>query len=171
MDSKGFRVLTDEHDLYRLFTEKNKGKRYDEDDDFARLFEKSQQDRRQRLMMKEKKGAPDKPNTTPLTPRERIKVYPAPQRELDLHGFTAVQAETRTEAFIRGARQNDIRTVRIIVGKGRHSNGKAVLPDLIEKKIIELKGKQWVLAFKWEKKDKRKSGAIIVYLLPDRNPL
>jgi DNA-nicking Smr family endonuclease len=86
--------------------------------------------------------------------------------ELDLHGATAPDAEKRTESFIENARREKIRTVRIIVGKGLHSEGKAKLPDVVEKKIIRLKRKNWLLGFEWEKKDKRKSGAMIVYLVP-----
>jgi DNA-nicking Smr family endonuclease len=168
MDKKGFRVLTNEHDLYRLFTEKKPGKdKTDEDEDFARMFEKYLNDKHHQRMMRQKIAAADKAKTTPIPVGERLKIYPAPQLELDLHGYTSARAGAQTEAFLRGARQNDIRTVRIIVGKGLHSEGKAVLPDVVEKKIIELKRKKWVLAYKWEKKDKRKSGALIVYLIPD----
>jgi hypothetical protein len=56
----------------------------------------------------------------------------------------------------------------IIVGKGLHSQGKAILPDVVEKKITRLKRKKWLLGFEWEKKDKRKSGSLIVYLLPQK---
>lgn len=159
-DKKGFRVLTDEHDLYQLFGEKKNSKR----EDFGRIFEESQQDKRQQFLLQEKKKISSE--TTPLTVRERIKTYPPPQVELDLHGNKAAEAVKRTEAFIENARQKKIRTVRIIVGKGLHSGGKAVLPDVIEEKIIRLKRKNWLLGFEWEKKDKRKSGALIVYLVP-----
>jgi DNA-nicking Smr family endonuclease len=161
-DKKGFRVLTDEHDLYRVFGEKRDSK----PEDFGRIFEESQQDKQQQLLLQEKKKIPGK--TTPLTVSERIKTYPAPQLELDLHGVTAPEAEKRTESFIENARREKIRTVRIIVGKGLHSQGKAILPDVVEKKITRLKRKKWLLGFEWEKKDKSKSGALIVYLLPQK---
>jgi DNA-nicking Smr family endonuclease len=167
-DKKGFRVLTDSHDLYQLFTENSQGKdKTDKDENFARMFEQYQDDKYHKRMMQQKLVEVDKAKTTPIPVGERLKIYPGPQLELDLHGYTADGAGAKTEAFLRSARQNDIRTVRIIVGKGLHSEGKAVLPDVVEKKIIELKRKKWVLTFKWEKKDKRKSGALIVYLIPD----
>ena len=159
-DKKGFRVLTDEHDLYRLFGEKKKSKQ----EEFGRIFEESQQDKQQQLLLLEKKKISSK--TTPLSLSERIKTYPAPQLELDLHGATAPEAEKRTEAFIENARRKKIRTIRIIVGKGLHSERKAILPDIVEKKIILLKRKNWLLGFEWEKKDKLKSGSMIVYLVP-----
>jgi DNA-nicking Smr family endonuclease len=159
-DKKGFRVLTAEHDLYRLFGVEKKS----ESKDFARMFNELQADRRQQRLLQEKKQSVDKPK--PLTVGERIKDYPAPQAELDLHGYKAPEAEKRTLNFIRDARSRRIRTVRLIVGKGLHSQGKAVLPEVIEKIILQLKRNKWVLGFNWEKKDKRKSGALIVYLTP-----
>jgi DNA-nicking Smr family endonuclease len=168
IDKKGFRVLTDKHDLYRLFTENRQGKdKTGKDEDFARMLEKYLDDKHHKSMMQQKLAEAEKAKTRPIPVGERLKIYPAPQLELDLHGYTADRAGAKTEAFLGSARQNDIRTVRIIVGKGLHSEGKAVLPDVVEKKIIELKRKKWVLTFKWEKKDKRKSGALIVYLIPD----
>ncbi len=158
-DKKGIPVLTDEHDLYEIFGVKKKSK----DEDFARMLEEPQDERSQRLWLKEKETAAPKPR--PLTVRERIKSYPAPQSELDLHGNTGAEAAVGTEAFIRNAGARGIRTVRIIVGKGLHSEKKAVLPEVVERKILELKRQKKVLDFNWEKKDKRKSGALIVYLL------
>jgi len=134
------------------------------EENFAQLFEKSQTDTYQQQMLKEKKSLSKREMPLPLTVGERIKSYPSPQEELDLHGYTAVQAESRAETFIRSARLRRIRTVRIIVGKGLHSNGKAVLPEVVKTKIIQLKKDRLVLGYKWEKKDKRKSGALIVYL-------
>lgn len=161
-DKKGFRVLTDELDLYQLFGAKKKSKQ----EDFGRMFEEFHQDKQLQLLLQEKKVVSNQ--STPLTVSERIKTYPAPQAELDLHGNTAPEAEKRTETFIENARRKKIRTVRIIVGKGLHSEEKAVLPDVVEKKITRLKRKNWLLGFEWEKKDKRKSGALIVYLVPQK---
>jgi len=159
-DKKGLRVLTDKHDLHRLFgVETGPGK-----NDFARLWEEYQQDSRHQKLLEEKRKIVS--NTRLLTVKERLKTYPSPQVELDLHGDTALLAEQRTEAFILNARNRMFRTIRIIVGKGLHSQGKAVLPDVIEKKIIQLKKQKCILSYLWEKKDKLKSGAIIVYLNP-----
>lgn len=159
-DKKGFRVLTAEHDFFQLFGEESKS----EQEDFARMFKEFQADRRQQRLLQEKILSEDTPK--PLTLRERIKAYPAPQAELDLHGYKGPEAEKLTIHFIRDARLKRIRTVRLIVGKGLHSQGKAVLPDVVEKIILQLKMKKWILGFNWEKKDKRKSGALIVYLTP-----
>ncbi|MCP3926912.1 MAG: Smr/MutS family protein [Desulfobacterales bacterium] len=95
---------------------------------------------------------------------KKIKNYPAPELDLDLHGFTAIEAELSADSFIRSALQKGCLTLRIIVGKGTHSEFGAVLPDAIEDLILKLKKEKVVLSYRWEKKIKRKSGAIIVYL-------
>jgi DNA-nicking Smr family endonuclease len=164
IDKKGFRVLTNRHDLHRLFggeeEEKKKG-----DSDFARMFEESQNDVYQkRLMIDKKQAEHHDPARTPRPPSEKIKTYPPPQKELDLHGYTGAEAEIAAEHFIQDALRKKIQTLRIIVGKGLHSQGEAVLPGIVEKKIIQLKRNNLVLSYHWEKKDKRKSGAIIVYI-------
>lgn len=93
-----------------------------------------------------------------------VKNYPAPQSELDLHGETSQSAEFRADNYIRSALSRGLLTLRIIVGKGTHSEFGAVLPDTIEDLLNKLKKEKVVLSFRWEKKVKRKSGAIIVYL-------
>jgi DNA-nicking Smr family endonuclease len=118
----------------------------------------------QESVLKEKKQ--DFRRSRPLSVGERVKAYPRPQTEIDLHGHTSAEAESTTESFIMDSRRKGILTARIIVGKGLHSEKKAILPDVVEAKLIELKRKKWVLDFKWEKKDKRKSGAVIVYIEP-----
>ena len=160
-DKKGFRIITDNESFSQLF---QLDRQKESEENFAQLFEKFQADAYQQQMLKEKKSLPKGEMPLPLTVGERLKSYPAPQEELDLHGYTAVEAGRRTEAFMRNARLRKLRTVRIIVGKGLHSNGKAVLPDVVEAKIIQLKRTRLVLSYKWEKKDKRKSGSLVVYL-------
>lgn len=100
-----------------------------------------------------------------LSEREMLRAYPPPQDELDLHGKTGAEAERETVRFIGTTTSLRLRTVRIITGKGLHSEGPAVLPDVVETKLKELKAENRILAFVWEKKAKHRSGAVIVYLL------
>lgn len=44
--------------------------------------------------------------------------------ELDLHGLTADEARKLLVEFLHQAMQNDLRCIRIIHGKGRHSEGR-----------------------------------------------
>ncbi len=103
----------------------------------------------------------------PMTMQERLKKFPPPMEEIDLHGYTGVQAVIKTDEFVRKSLRDALRTVRIIVGKGLHSEGKAVLRDVVEEKLVSLKREGLILSFKWEKTNKLKSGAIIVYLISD----
>jgi DNA-nicking Smr family endonuclease len=162
-DSKGFRIITEKHNLHQLFGgEPEKEKDYD----FASMFEESQGDVYQQRLLKDKTVPITLTKRNVRTPTEQIKTFPPPQKELDLHGFTAIAAEAAVGTFIENSRRNGLRTIRLIVGKGLHSHGKAVLPDVVEQKVFQLKRDSKVLAMNWEKKDKRKSGALIVYLIP-----
>ncbi len=117
-----------------------------------------------RTLMKRKTGGIYP--TRKLTLQERLKRYPRVQGQLDLHGATAIKAQQRTDAYVRTAHADGLFTLRIIVGKGLHSESGAVLPDVVEDQLIQLKRDGLVLAYRWEKGVKRKSGAVIVYLEP-----
>ena len=96
--------------------------------------------------------------------KQRARPRGTPGAELDLHGCHVREALVRVEAFLETAALQGMNTVRIIVGKGLHSQGSAVLPDAVEEKIVDLKRRGRVAAFTWEKKHKRASGALLVYL-------
>ena len=160
VSKKAIRILTEQDDLLELFTgEKSGGKSRE---NFSEMLEQSLSDNHVQTFIDEKND--DISPKPPLTTIQTIKKYPAPQDELDLHGYTAAEAESKAESFIRNARQNGLQTLRIIVGKGLHSEGRAVLPDVIEDKVVLLKKSKLVLTFTWESHAKRKSGAMIVYL-------
>ena len=93
-----------------------------------------------------------------------LRHYPAPQDECDLHGCTARQAEARAEAFVQDARLRRLLTVRLIVGKGLHSSGPAVLPEVIERLLSDLKQHNRIAAYRWEKRSRSRSGALVIYL-------
>ncbi|HAO22542.1 MAG TPA: hypothetical protein DCQ37_20025 [Desulfobacteraceae bacterium] len=133
-------------------------------DDFAALFGVSSNESVNfQEILRQKEEIIEKP----MTMQERLKKFPPPMEELDLHGYTGVQAVIKTDEFIRKSLRDALRTVRIIVGKGLHSEGKAVLRDVVEEKLVSLKREGMILSFKWEKTNKLKSGAIIVYLISD----
>lgn len=79
-------------------------------------------------------------------PRRR-RLRPAPARvddtlypTLDLHGESAETARRRAELWLRERAGEEIRTVRVITGRGLHSVGPPVLPGEIETLLGELKG-------------------------------
>jgi DNA-nicking Smr family endonuclease len=127
---------------------------------FAELVEESLADPDQRRALRQKQRG----RRSPLRLTERLAAYPAPQEELDLHRLTGQEAERRIENFLQTARGRGLLTLRIITGRGRHSEGPAVLPEVAEHKLLELKERRLVLAYRWEKRKKERSGALLVYL-------
>ena len=122
--------------------------------DFAELLEES---------FKKGKVKPVK-KTSPMPLKKRLKRYPPVEVELDLHGYNAIGAQVKTRSFIHSCKQQGFFTLRIIVGKGLHSDLGPVLPDVVEDVVREMKKQDLVLWFEWDKKKKTKSGALIVYL-------
>ncbi|MDA8136105.1 MAG: Smr/MutS family protein [Desulfobacteraceae bacterium] len=124
------------------------------EEDFQALLEESFQRSRTKPLKK----------PVPIPPEKRIKRYPPPEKSLDLHGYNAIGAEVRSRSFIHSCKQQGFFTIRIIVGRGRHSDQGAVLPDVVEDVAKEMKKQGLVIGFDWENKIKSKSGALIVYL-------
>jgi len=129
---------------------------------FEELLEESLTSKSSQALIKEKIITSSK--NTSLSKRNKLGKYPEPQDEIDLHGFKGDEAELKTDFFIRDSKAKGLVTIRIIVGKGTHSEGRAVLPDIVEGKIIDLKREGQIQTFKWEKSKKLKSGAVIIYL-------
>lgn len=127
----------------------------EEEIDFTELLEASFRNKKPR-----KKNAPKEP----MPIQKRLKRYPPVETTLDLHGFTAVGAQVKARSFISSCKQKGLFTVRIIVGKGLHSDMGPVLPDVVEDVAKEMKHQGIVLSFQWEKKKKTDSGALIIYL-------
>lgn len=89
---------------------------------------------------------------------------PPPQAELDLHGLKAKEALATADLFLQKATQRKLTSIRIITGKGIHSQGEAVLRDVIEEKLIDWKARRLILAFRWEQQTKLRSGSAIIIL-------
>lgn len=126
------------------------------EEDFVTLLEES--------FKKKEINPASKRKKVRMSLRKRLKRYPPVEKTLDLHGFNAIGAQVNTKSFITTCKQNGFFTVRIIVGKGTHSNFGPVLPDVVEDVVRDMKNNGQVLSYDWEKKLKSKSGAIIVYL-------
>ncbi len=88
-----------------------------------------------------------------------------PQTELDLHGYTGQEAKKEVEYFIETSFKRGLKVVRIITGRGVHSDtGKAVLPTVTKNKLIELKEKNLIVSYKWDNYHNTRGGSVIVYL-------
>lgn len=126
----------------------------DNEEDFETLLEQS--------FSENSVKTPPRPGTMPV--HKRLKRYPPVEKEIDLHGQTAMKARMNARSFIVTHRQQGYFTLRIIVGKGRNSEFGPVLPDVVEDLAIELKQQGVILWFEWDKKQKRQSGSLIVYV-------
>lgn len=84
------------------------------------------------------------------------------EAQLDLHGNTVPQARERVNAFLRVARAEGRRCVRVIHGKGNSSEGK--LPVLKGKVNSWLRQKDEVLAFCSARPTDGGTGAVYVLL-------
>lgn len=111
-----------------------------------------------------KNNRPPRHIPKPMPVKRRLKRYPPPEADLDLHGFTAIGAQVKTRSFISSAHVQGFFTLRIIVGKGLHSEGGPVLPHVVEDLLKEMKKENSVLSYKWEGTKRSKFGAVLVYL-------
>ena len=100
----------------------------------------------------------------PMPLKRRLKRYPPPEADLDLHGFTAIGAQAKARSFITSAHVQGFFTLRIIVGKGLHSESGPVLPHVVEDLLKEMKKEDIILSYKWEGGKRSKFGAVLVYL-------
>ena len=151
-------VLDRDDDLFVIFGEDGEERQ----ESFAGVFEEIFSPDHLSKSLQEKEGISASDRV--VTVRERIRKYPSPEAEIDLHGCTVRQAVQKVESFVQASRIQGLHTVRIITGKGLHSPGAAVLPPVVEERLRELKGDKMVLACRWEGKSRRSSGSVIVYL-------
>ena len=111
-----------------------------------------------------KNNRPPRHVPKPMPVKRRLKRYPPPEADLDLHGFTAIGAQVKARSFISSAHVQGFFTLRIIVGKGLHSESGPVLPHVVEDLLKEMKKENIVLSYKWEGAKRSKFGAVLVYL-------
>jgi len=145
----------EDKDLHELFGVKRKREM-----PFGEILEENLADQDLQVILKEKN-----PRKRPPSRRGQIASYPPPQEDLDLHGLTGPEAERKTVDFLKTANSLKLRSIRIITGKGLHSGGPAVLPDVVESRLSDLKSAGLIFDYRWEKKDKFKSGSVLVYLI------
>ncbi|MFC1523607.1 Smr/MutS family protein [Thermodesulfobacteriota bacterium] len=148
----------DEPDFATLFRDATETQ--EKDTGFARLFEQTPIEKDLEQALREKQTSPQHTHRSGKKTQKNMQ----PQAEIDLHGYTGKEAESRTESFIHTAKGLGINVVLIITGKGLHSPGGAVLPDVVESKLRELKTRGLISGFSWEKKEKKRSGALLVFL-------
>lgn len=85
-----------------------------------------------------------------------------PEATLDLHGQTAAQAERSLRGFLSGAAEHKTRCVLVVHGRGLHSDGVAVLRDMV---ITELVGSLSGLVHAFSSATSRDGGAGATYVM------
>ncbi len=69
--------------------------------------------------------------------KHKNKYLPAVEAEIDLHEFTREEAALAVEDFLKKAKEKKYKRIRIITGKGLHSeSGRGILREYV-KKILE----------------------------------
>lgn len=97
--------------------------------------------------------------------RSALGLYPT----LDLHGLGVQDALAATEAFLRDAQSEGIRTVRIVYGKGRRSpQGRGVLRHVVPQWLDERGGD---LVERYQRRpDQSGADGYVVVWLKNREP-
>lgn len=127
-----------------------------DDYDLESLLEESFEDPDNLRMLQEKLNMDEE--ELDLSTRD----YPKVQRELDLHGHTKKEALFALNNFLNHCIVERVMTIRIITGKGLHSQYfKPILPQIIEQFLSQSKKEGRVFSFK---KDSS-GGAYLVYLV------
>jgi dsDNA-specific endonuclease/ATPase MutS2 len=105
----------------------------------------------------------DKSGREPAPPRGESKspylddiINALPGVTLDLHGMTGVEAEALIKKALRDAVKRGIRKISIIHGRGLHSDGNPVLPELVKKVLT---GSEEVIRFGNEPRNRGGDGA------------
>lgn len=89
-----------------------------------------------------------------------------PGATLDLHGMRASEAEREVVRFLRAEQRRGMRRVLIVHGKGLHSDGGAVLSDVVVRAITEGAAAPVVQAFVTASSALGGSGALLIELIP-----
>jgi len=155
-DKHGLTILDRDDDLSILFGGEERR------ETFAEIMEESLVASKFKAGIQEKKETTARERRLPI--QERLRKFPEPQLEIDLHGCTAREAEQKVEMFVRNGCKKGLRTIRVITGKGLHSEGGAVLPAVVEDRLRALKREKMVLARRWEGRSRTSSGSVLVYL-------
>jgi len=157
--AKGIRRLSSQDDLGEIFSQDSIGQT---PQNFASFFAGERFADALLSEILDEKG--ENLVSSPASPQARLRKSLPPQAQLDLHGCTSREAEFKTENFLRRAKDDHLRTVLVITGKGLHSPEGSVLKDVIESRLKIMESEKKILAYRWEKNGREQSGGLIVYL-------
>lgn len=85
-----------------------------------------------------------------------------PDKTIDLHGMTKEEALRVVDITVRDMKARGILKLRIITGKGKHSEVAPVIPDAINDLLLQLKKSGIISRIDWENKTVKNSGIVDV---------
>ncbi|NLC71936.1 MAG: Smr/MutS family protein [Desulfuromonadaceae bacterium] len=86
-----------------------------------------------------------------------------PEDTLDLHGLTRAEALQKVGFFLQKASHNGLRTVLIVTGKGKGSEGEGVLRAAVAD-FLDNEGEKWISAWGVAPRNLGGEGAVAVFL-------
>jgi len=85
-----------------------------------------------------------------------------PDSTIDLHGMLKEDALRLVDITVRDMKARGILKLRIITGKGKHSQEKPVIPEAINELLINLKKSGIISRIEWENRTVENSGSVDV---------
>ena len=85
-----------------------------------------------------------------------------PDHTLDLHGMLKDEAIRKVEMIVKEMRIRKITKLRIITGKGKHSQDEPVIPQAVDSLLLTLKKASFIRFMKWENRTVKGSGFVDV---------
>jgi DNA-nicking Smr family endonuclease len=100
-------------------------------DDFGKILEQWENDDKSRYVDKDKILSRNNIKKTTVLHRTKDLKKMKPQDKLDLHGYTAAEAEIELERFLKNSKMRGLQKVLIVHGKGYHSEKGPVLIETV----------------------------------------
>ncbi len=100
--------------------------------DFGKILEQWEKKGRSVYIDKDEILNPGKRDNVSVLHRVKDLKRMKPQDEIDLHGYTAAEAETELELFLKKSKQKGLKKVLIVHGKGTHSSNGPVLKETVD---------------------------------------
>jgi DNA-nicking Smr family endonuclease len=85
-----------------------------------------------------------------------------PDHTLDLHGMLKDDALRKVEITVKDMKARGYVKLRIITGKGKHSENQPVIPDAVDELLIKLKREGVIRMISWENRTVKGSGFVDV---------
>jgi len=85
-----------------------------------------------------------------------------PDHTIDLHGLLKDEALRKVETIVKEMRVRKIKKLRIITGKGKHSQDEPVIPQAVDSLLLTLKRSSFIRHVKWENRTVKGSGFVDV---------